>query len=660
MTRQGLDATLKRWSDRSRLRSNVWVVLGVITLEVGVAFVDYRVTEAFDFGYVYVALVLLGLWARDSGTTVWFALLGSSIILSKVALADAEHWPLVEWANLLLLLSAVWFTALAVLWLKESWFQEHLMESAQQRTEQELARTEKLLSSISSILIGLDTRGTIIRWNATAEDTFEQPAAHTVGRTLADCGLKTLDACIRDQLVHPAADHEGRIFEFTRQDGTPRLVAFTCHRSTDGCLLLLGRDITERERGKRELKRLAAAVESAVNGIIITDAEGVIVYVNSAVEKQTGYTESEILGNTPGLFKSGCHDRAFYERLWETIRAGGVWSGRIKNRDKAGEIYEVEMQISPVFDDNGEILNYVAVQRDLSHERALELQLQQAQKLEAIGQLAAGIAHEINTPTQFVGDNLRFLKDGFADLARWRREVERFLEGPSVGDGPGLEALRRFAAEIDLPYLDAEIPHAIEQSLEGVHRVATIVQAMKVFSHPGVSDLAAVDLNECLQSTITVARNEWKYHAEMQTAFDPDLPLIECNPGEMNQVFLNIIVNAAHGIADARQDDGGKGTITIHTSHDDKCVEIRIADTGTGIPPEVRDRIFDPFFTTKDVGKGSGQGLAIAHNVVHKHGGTIEVESEWGAGTTFVIRLPRERDSSTKLEDRSDAHLVRG
>ena len=205
-----------------------------------------------------------------------------------------------------------------------------------------------------------------------------------------------------------------------------------------------------------------------------------------------------------------------------------------------------------------------------------------------------------------------------------------------------IRAVEATARAIDVAYLTKEIPEAIQQSLEGIERVAKIVQAMKEFSHPGSEEKTAIDLNSAIESTLTVARNEWKYVADMVMELDPTLPLVPCLPGELNQVVLNIIVNAAHAITDVVGDGSrGKGTITVSTRRDGGWVEIRITDTGTGIPEAVRDKVFDPFFTTKEVGKGTGQGLAIAHDVVvKKHGGTLTFTSEIGQGTVFRIRLP--------------------
>jgi len=312
-------------------------------------------------------------------------------------------------------------------------------------------------------------------------------------------------------------------------------------------------------------------------------------------------------------------------------------------------------------------------------------QLLTAQKLESIGQLAAGIAHEINTPTQFVGDNIRFLRDGFNDLAQLIRAFAHLRDSSSRGEGEApaepsapraLDQLTRIAQKIDLDYLLEEIPNAIEQSLEGVGRVAKIVLSMKEFSHPGHDDKSPADLNKAIDTTVTVARNEWKYVADLVTDFDPSLPPVPCFLGDFNQVILNMIVNAAHAIREAiGENSGRKGTITISTRQGDDWAEIRIADTGTGIPREIRSRIFDPFFTTKGVGQGTGQGLAIAHNtIVKKHGGSIDLESEVGVGTTFVVRLPLKaeedpslasrglqsaRSSTAELHEYQEAHTVR-
>ncbi|MDH3636113.1 MAG: ATP-binding protein, partial [Gammaproteobacteria bacterium] len=274
----------------------------------------------------------------------------------------------------------------------------------------------------------------------------------------------------------------------------------------------------------------------------------------------------------------------------------------------------------------------------------LEQQLTQAKKMESIGQLAAGIAHEINTPAQFVGDNIRFIKEAFDDLIELNGGYSKLL-GAVKNDAVTealIEEIEAAYKKADPEYLVEEIPLAIDQSLDGITRISNIVRAMKEFSHPGGKDLEATDLNQSISNTITVASNEWKYIADVETDLAEDLPSVKCFPQEINQVILNLIVNAAHAIDDTREGESAdKGSIKINTRQVDDEVEVRVTDSGCGIPDDIKHRIFDPFFTTKDVGKGSGQGLAMAYKtIVDQHKGKLEVESTIGRGTTFTIRLP--------------------
>jgi signal transduction histidine kinase len=263
---------------------------------------------------------------------------------------------------------------------------------------------------------------------------------------------------------------------------------------------------------------------------------------------------------------------------------------------------------------------------------AIELRL--AQKLESVGRLAAGIAHEINTPIQYIGDSVSFLQTAQTDLDRLLKAYRDTIGSTSSG-----EIASRIEKEIDLEFLSREMPKAFARTLEGVERVAAIVRAMKEFAHPDAIEHSGADLNHALETTLTVAHNEYKYNAQIETRLG-ELPLVPCNVGEMNQVFLNLIVNAAHAIAEAGKTTD-TGRITIATATVGSYVEISIEDNGSGIPQEHLEKIFDPFFTTKPVGKGTGQGLAIARSIItEKHGGRIDVHSVVGQGTRFVLRLP--------------------
>ena len=306
---------------------------------------------------------------------------------------------------------------------------------------------------------------------------------------------------------------------------------------------------------------------------------------------------------------------------------------------------EFRIVTTPIFDKNGNVYAGIALYEDVTEKILLERDLHQSQKFEAVGQLAAGIAHEINSPIQYVGDNIGFLKDSFEDITGLLKTYEDLWQKLTLRGGvPGELSgnLSDAKEKADIEYLFEEIPKTFDQSFVGIQRVEKIVRAMKDFSHPGSEDKTAVDINKILESTITVCRNEWKYVAEMVTDFPLDLPLVPCFPGEISQVFLNIIVNGAHAIGDCT--DGGskgKGKISIKTSRAENNVQVQISDTGGCIPKEIQDRVFDPFFTTKTLGKGTGQGLAIARRVViDKHQGNLFFETEKGMGTTFVIELP--------------------
>jgi len=294
---------------------------------------------------------------------------------------------------------------------------------------------------------------------------------------------------------------------------------------------------------------------------------------------------------------------------------------------------------------------------DITEVRRRGLEHAASQKLESVGRLAAGVSHEINTPVQFVTDNVHFMRTSMIDIAAVALAY-RALQQEVQSNGDVLAAAQR-AAEAekaaDLDYILENAPPAIDSALEGLGRIATIVRSMKEFAYPDQAEKQSADLNQAICSTLVVARNEYKYVAEIDTQLT-DLPLVQCYLGEFNQVILNLLVNASHAIADVVKDSGNLGKLTVRSRLDGDEVEISISDTGMGIPEAVRAKIFDPFFTTKEVGKGTGQGLAIARSViVNKHGGTLRFETECGKGTTFFIRLPVGTVSDATLPDKMAA-----
>jgi signal transduction histidine kinase len=317
-----------------------------------------------------------------------------------------------------------------------------------------------------------------------------------------------------------------------------------------------------------------------------------------------------------------------------------------------GTIYPIQLslQVTAV----SEIPKLVVIGTDVTDRRNLENQLQQARKMESIGQLAAGIAHEINTPAQFVGDNLRFIRSAFTDLLTVIRESKTLVDSLDFATESNEKLAKAHAAiaAADLGYLLEEVPLALDQSLEGVSRVTFIVNAMKEFSYPGGKNMELIDLNRAIRNTIAVASNEWKYVADLEQDLDEDLPPVMCILHEINQVILNLIVNAAHAIKEVTNSENGqRGKISVSTRNVGEMVEIRITDSGSGIPDSIKDRIFEPFFTTKEVGVGTGQGLSIAYKVVvEAHKGTIRAESAYGSGSTFVVCLPIEQSGGIRSD----------
>lgn len=401
------------------------------------------------------------------------------------------------------------------------------------------------------------------------------------------------------------------------------------------------RDITERKRNEDELQQLSLAVEQSPVSVMITNPEGQIGYVNRKFSECSGYSREEVVGKTPRILKSGTHSAELYQNLWSTIQQGKIWSGELCNKKKNGETYWEAASITPITNSKGEITHFLAIKEDITERRSLEAQLRQAQKLEGIGHLAAGIAHEINTPTQFVTDNLTFLQDSWKSVFELLQSYRRAVDDAANVLRPSVVAsLKDAETNCDLDFIASEVPRAIDQSLDGARRVAKIVRAMKEFSHPDSAEKTATDLNRAIESTITVARNEWKYVSEIVTEFDDSMPAVVCYPGDINQVVLNLIVNAAHAIKD-KVKEGEKGRITVRTRNRGELVEISVEDSGSGIPAAIQGKVFDPFFTTKEVGKGTGQGLSFAYTVVvKKHSGKIWFETEVGKGTTFFVSLP--------------------
>jgi PAS domain S-box-containing protein len=392
-------------------------------------------------------------------------------------------------------------------------------------------------------------------------------------------------------------------------------------------------DITAHRRLENSFQEL---MQTAPLALLLVDEAGVVKLANPHSESLFGYSDEGIVGRSvKELLPEESQEALRHSRAEGSQRV-------LRARRGDGTDFDVEVVLSPVSFLSGQ--QTLAVLTDVTERRRAEQQLLHAQKLEAIGHLAAGIAHEINTPSQYVTDNLQFLSDSFSDLLDLQNAQAQLLSEARQGLPIAAETLQVTDSALlraDMEYLTEQIPRALSQSMDGMQRIAHIVGAMKEFSHPGGADKQAVDLPRLVDNAVTVASNEWKYVAELKVESEPNLPLIPCHPDELGQVVLNLVVNAAHAIAEKQGKAGGKGEIRIKIAHVGEWAELRISDDGPGVPAAIRHRIFDPFFTTKGVGRGTGQGLAIAHAVVvNKHHGIIDLQSTEGQGTTFIVRIP--------------------
>lgn len=400
-------------------------------------------------------------------------------------------------------------------------------------------------------------------------------------------------------------------------------------------------DVSERRLAEDRLRASEESYrdlfENASDLVYTFDLDLRITSLNRLAEKTTGYLRQEAVG----MSLRQLIDPEQWTRVLNLV--GGMAAGRppakfeLDLQSKEGRRITLEVNARLILR-NGVPFGIQAIARDITGRNVAEMELRQAQKLESVGRLASGIAHEMNTPMQFVGDNVRFLQDAFHTVEDLLTRLRTFCQGKGATLASEYQRLEQ---ELDTAWLLQEIPEALAQTQEGVERVITIVRAMKEFAHPESRGCIRADLNKALLNTLTVARNELKYVANIETDFGK-LPLVVCSVSDLNQVFLNLLVNAAHAIADVVQQSGQKGKIRVRTECEGQQVLITIADNGGGIPEGVRERIFDPFFTTKEVGRGTGQGLAIARSVVHRHKGTLTFETEVGRGTTFFLRLPVE------------------
>jgi PAS domain S-box-containing protein len=511
-----------------------------------------------------------------------------------------------------------------------------------------------------------DTQSRFLRLSrALAVSLGAADAAEVAGRTDFDffTAEHALPALQQEQEImrtgKPLLDFEEKE---THSDGRVSWVSTTKlpFHKRDGSLIGtygISRDITEHktvEEAMRTNLALFRAVFDGSNDAILLISENKFVNCNVRAEKMFGRDREALLKMTPvGLSAPTQPDgqsaevaaREHIERAYERGHHEFEWL----HQSADGSTFPTEVSLS-TFDFRGEKIIHASI-RDISDRKKVEAErrewesrLQLTSKLEAVGSLASGVAHEVNTPTQFISDNTRFLVEAFrafSDVIAQHRELAR--EARSVPSLTSLlESTKAEEERCEIDYLLEEVPRCLDQSLDGLRRIAKIVGSLKEFSHPGGNEKDNADLNRGIETTVAVSRHEWKYVADVVTELDPALPKVPCVLDEINQAMLNLIVNASHAIGEANKQRGtAKGLITIRTRREAGQAIIEVQDTGTGIPEKVRDHIFEPFFTTKPLGMGTGQGLAIVQSViVKKHKGSVRFVTEPGKGTTFILSLP--------------------
>jgi PAS domain S-box-containing protein len=533
---------------------------------------------------------------------------------------------------------------------ERKWYEKALKENEEKfRTITELANDAVIMA---------DWEGRITFWNVAAENIFKYSKNEALGKLVyslivPESYYPVLDKKVQELRQSKQLMNESRLETLAIRKGGeefPIEVSISSVFLRDKLYFIaIVRDISERKMAENELIEAHQELKTLISGIssilICISGSQIITKWNKAAEVKLGITAEAVLGEPV----TGCGIKWEWDKIHEGIAACSkkmlpVIMDDVRFQGADSKERFLRITLSPIKVNGNKLSGILLMGDDITERKLLESQLMQSQKLESIGQMASGIAHEINTPIQYVGDNTRFLQEAFADIGVVLEAYNRLMEAvrESCPSDKLVQNIEEHIERVELDYLKEEIPKALEQALDGVERVSKIVRSMKDFSHPGTKEKTAVDINRALESTLTVSKNEWKYVAEIETDFDDSLPMVLCLPGEINQVFLNIIINASHAIKEViGNDNNGKGKIRVSTRCCGDSVEICFKDTGCGIPAHLQSRIFDPFFTTKGVGKGSGQGLSISRSmIVDKHGGGIRFESEEGKGASFIIELP--------------------
>ncbi|OGX38942.1 MAG: hypothetical protein A3D87_03615, partial [Omnitrophica WOR_2 bacterium RIFCSPHIGHO2_02_FULL_50_17] len=570
--------------------------------------------------------------------------------------------------------------------------------SERKKAEAERARLATALQSVGDAIMITDVNAVVQYVNPAYESMTGYKMNEAAGKTPAmlKSGRQTADfyKTMWDTLKR------GRVWSGSlvnrKKDGTFFDVEETISIVRDASFKIINyvavmRDITERKRREGEQARLATAFEAVGESIMITDVNGAIQYANPAFEHMTGYSVSEVIGGKPSILKSGVHDEAFYKALWGTILDGKMWTATIIDRKKNGSLFTAEQIIAPVRDASHKIINFVSVTHDITSRKKMEddlrlanenltkeqkavralfedlqrtnqeladrekalrgmfadlqkaheeikrtqKQLVQSEKLASIGQLAAGVAHEINNPLGFVSSNLQTLEEYVSRYVKLVEVVESFKKAAQdknweQADSAVLTA-QQLEEDVGLSFMIQDIQSLLKESKEGIERIKKIIMDLRTFGREDEEVQEVINIEQIIDNILNIVGNEIRYKADLIKEYGK-VPLIKCNSRKIGQVFINLLINAAQAINE-------RGTIRIKTYCEDTYICVEISDTGKGMDEQTLKRVFDPFFTTKPVGEGTGLGMSISYEIIKEHDGDIIVESQVGKGTTFKVKL---------------------
>jgi len=549
------------------------------------------------------------------------------------------------------------------------------------KNQEEIQRLAYIVENSQDAIFCKTLDGIITSWNKGAENIFGYSKDEVLGKStkilLPEENCYKIEASMKKLIKYVTIEH----YETTilKKDGNLTTVSIALSPILDisGTLIgasIIARDISKQNEALKTIKTISNALESSSSAVLITDVNGTLEYVNNKFEAITGYKKQEVLGLNVKILNSGKHDKKYFASMWKLIKNGYEWNGEFCNKKKDGSLFWCSASISPVKDDTGKITNFLSVTEDITDKKILteelimknnelentlallkeaQMHLVQEDKMASVGQLSAGIAHEINNPLGFVSSNFNTLKKYVYKLKEYIFEIKELKHILETSNLPSLsseiEKINKLEEKNKLNYIMADLEDLYKDTEDGLNRIKKIVATLKNFAHESTNDsFEDYSLNEGIEDTLIIAKNELKYNTAVNTNLLDTLPLIKANPSEINQVLLNIIINSSHAIKEKNLEYSEFfGEITISTWNDIGHVYCCIKDNGIGIKQENLTKVFNPFFTTKPVGKGTGLGLSISYDIiVNKHKGDIKIDSIFKKGTTITIILPINEEKS--------------